>query len=555
MIRSAAVLFTLMMLACTRCERSREIEVDPTTRYQTIEGWGTSMIFWDLARTPYQDPAWRRAYRDLGLNILRVNINKEVLVDASGDMSVPVRLGPDLEANIAKMDFANRKTEVYGQMAVWLRQHALEPDRVKITGSIWSPPHWMKGPTGKEQYHVLDPSTKKPTPWLSGGETGDSIGGRLLQTDDNRQQFGRYVAAWLKGFEAQYGVPLYAASIQNELSFENPFDSATYFLGPDGEKEQWWQYAKALEAVRAELVRHRIQTKIMGPHMSQVGETPSNPWGLWHQMSYIEAVKAHPDRLLIDFLFAYNSNGYMGTSEDAVKMWAGYYQGKQAVPGGWASWVKAPGVARDSKPIWISEAGGAQAGWLNGKEGSPGDGAITVALKMHNALVHANASAYVYWQLSDTDDEESEHTLLGKNHVTHPTESKKYAAFKQFSRYIRPGAVRIAARFSNGQSSVGAKSGYDTYGSLNVSAYLHEADRTLTIVLVNMRASDEKARIAVPGSLHVRSLQAHLTTRSASFAKQKDLSVSGDWVELTVPAHSVLTLHGETLETSKAKLK
>ncbi|MGB8221833.1 MAG: hypothetical protein WCF10_04560, partial [Polyangiales bacterium] len=322
MIRTAALLLvaaTMMAASCTRQKPSNQQErvtVDVTKRYQTIEGWGTSMIFWSVSDTPYQDPAWRRAYRDLGLNILRVNINKEVLVDASGDMAVPVPLGLDLKANIAKMNFANPQTKVYGEMAVWLRENALEPDRVKISGSVWSPPHWMKGPTGTLQYHIADPSVKKPTPWLSEGKTGDSIGGRLLQTTENRQQLGRYLAAWVKGFEQHYGVPVYAMSIQNEVSFENPFDSATYEKGPDGKGEQWWQYAAALEAVKMEFGLQKIKTRVMGPHMAQVGETPSNPWGLWQQMSYIEAIRAHPDPALLGFLYAYNSNGYMGTSED-----------------------------------------------------------------------------------------------------------------------------------------------------------------------------------------------------------------------------------------------
>jgi O-glycosyl hydrolase len=386
---------------------------------------------------------------------------------------------------------------------------------------------------------------KRPTPWLSGGKSGDSIGGRLLQTPENLEQFGRYLAAWVKGFEAHYGVPIDVASIQNELSFENPFDSATYATGADGKKEQWWQYAAALKAVKDEFTLLQIPTKLIGPHMAHLGKKPSDPWGLWHQMNYIEAVKAHRDPELIDFLSHYNSNGYLGTSEDAVKMWAAYYRGKAAVPGNWARWTKAPGVARDGKPIWVSEAGGAQAAWLDGTRGSPGEGAITVAQKMHNALVHANASTYLYWQMSDANDGETEHTLLGKEHVGNPTDSKKYSAFKHFSRYVRPGAVRVGANFANGKSSVGGKSQYDTYNSLNVSAYLHEADRNITVVLVNMQARDKTVSIQLPKNLPVKNLLVHLTSSGVSFARQKDLPVSSGKASLTAPAHSVLTLHGK----------
>ena len=404
------------------------------------------------------------------------------------------------------------------------------------------------------QYHVTNPSVKKPTPWLADGTHGDSIGGRLLQTPRNLEQFGRYLVAWLKGFERHYGVPLYAVSIQNELSFENPFDSAAYQKAPDGKGGEWWQYAAALKAVKDEVSGKTIQTKFMGPHMSQVGAKPSDPWGLLHQMNYIEAVKSHSDPGLIGFLSFYNSNGYLGTREEAVKMWAGYYRGKSAVPGKWARWTKAPGVARDKKPIWVSEVGGAQGEWLAGTDGSVGQGAITVAQKLHNALVHANASAYVYWQLTGHKDDETPHSLLGKKHVANPTESKKYSAFKHFSRYVRPGAVRVGATFSNGKTSVGGKSEYDTYHGLSVSAFVHDEDGTITVVFVNMQPTAQRVTVRFPEDVTVDRLQTYLTSEEQSFAKQDGGSISQGSTDLSLPPHSVLTMHGRLRRPPPATL-
>jgi hypothetical protein len=104
----------------------------------------------------------------------------------------------------------------------------------------------------------------------------------------------------------------------------------------------------------------------------------------------------------------------------------------------------------------------------------------------------------------------------------------------------------VGASFSSEKSSIGGRSEYDTYNGLSVSAYLHEADRTLTVVLVNMRASDERVRIELPASLSLHDLQVHLTSNAASFARQKDLPVSSGRVDLTAPGYSVLTLHGKT---------
>jgi len=524
----------------------RRVTVDIDSKHQTIEGWGASMIFWDLANTPYQQPAWRRAYRDLGLNILRINIAKEVLRDRSGDLRVPVHLESSVASNIAKMSFSNEKTRVFAEMARWLRKNALEPDRVKITGSVWSPPHWMKGPTGFTQFHVTAPTTKKKTPWLSEGNSGDSIGGRLLQTPDNLEQFGRYLVAWIRGFEDHFGIPIYGLSIQNEVSFENPFDSTTYAKGADGRESQWWQYAAALKAVKDEFRGHGVQTRIMGPHVAHVGQTPSNPWGLLHQTSYIAAVKAHPDAELIDFVWSYNCNGYLDVDEAAVKMWAAYYRGKDAVPGNWARWAKAPGVAADGKPTWVSEAGGEMGTWLAGPNHTPGKGAITVAQKIHNALVHANVSAYLYWLLSDNNDLETGETLLGKRHVAEPMASKKYSAFKHFSRYIRPGATRIGATFANGTSSAGGSSPYDTLHGLNVSAFLHDTDHELTMIFVNMRPSVERVRVAFPKVIGIKQLFAYVTTEDESFASRGAIRVVDEEAALTVPPYAVVTLHGRT---------
>lgn len=530
-----------------------EIRVDPDRRFQQIEGWGASMVGWDLGNTPYNDPRWRNAYRDLGLNILRIPVTKDVLVHSSGDMTIPVSLGTDLSANVNRMNFNAGALPTWGGMASWLSQNALEPDRVRIVGSVWSAPHWMKGPTGASQSWVGDPQSRAfPTPWLSGQHNpwgpnyngGDSIGGRLRTEDAaNLQQYGRYLAAWMKGFEQRYGVPMSALSLQNESTFENPFDSMTYVVGPNGQTD-YTQYAKGLAAVRDAWRQFGIETRIKGPHVAQVGPTPDSPWALLPQMRMIEGVKSHPDRTLIDFLDYYNANYYMGVNEAAVQATAGYYHGASRVPANWAHWTYAPGIAGDGKPVWYSETGGALGDWLNGPSGTPGNGAITDALKMFNALVHSNASAYIYWQMSDHSQGETEHNLLGRSRLNDPHQSRKYAAFKHFSRYVRPGAVRVDVAFGNGQASLGGRSAYDTFNSLNIAGFFHEQDETATFVLVNMRASAEPIVLDVPWEALIPNYEVYLTGNAGSFLRLSDLQVSGGALRFTMPGYSVMTLYG-----------
>jgi O-glycosyl hydrolase len=528
--------------------RAADVYIDPGVRFQTIEGWGTCMIGWSLSETPYNDSAWRDAYRDLGCNILRLPLIKEVLVAdrQNPDYRVPVPLGANLQSNVALMDFQIAPLTTWGDFAAWLRANALEPDRVKIEGSLWSPPHWMKGPTGASQYHVLDANISHPTPWLSETTRGDSIGGRL-KTEDPAilQMYGRYIAAWCKGFEQAYGVPLYTISLQNESTFENPFDSMTFAVNPNLQQD-YGQYALGLKSVKDAWAEYGMTVKVMGPHVAAVGPTPDNPWSLLMQMSMIAGVKAHPDSGLIGFLSFYNSNFYMGWNEAAGQATAGYYHGKSQVPANWAAWTLAPGVKQDGKPIWFSETGGSQPAWLNGPGGTtPGNGAIILAVKMHNALVWSDASAYVYWQMSDTNANETEHTLLGRNHVANPLESKKYCAYKHFARYIRPGARRIKATFTDGRVSTGGTSDYDTNRGLSVSAFLHESDRRFTCVIINMRGAAEPITLHTAG-LPVQSLAQYRTSSTDSFARLADVPVSMALANLTIPPYSVVTLTGET---------
>jgi hypothetical protein len=171
---------------------------------------------------------------------------------------------------------------------------------------------------------------------------------------------------------------------------------------------------------------------------------------------------------------------------------------------------------------------------------------------MHNGLVHGHLSAIEHWQMSDASSSETEHILLGKSHISDPLQSKKYCAFKHFARYIRPGATRVEATFENGQTSIGGASEYDTYNSLNVSAYIHTQDLTYTFVLINMKSGAQSVTINAPTGMPINSYRVFRTSSSDSFAEQTPLIVSSGTMALTVPGYSVVTLFGQVPEPAAA---
>ena len=112
-----------------------------------------------------------------------------------------------------------------------------------------------------------------------------------------------------------------------------------------------------------------------------------------------------------------------------------------------------------------------------------------------------------------------------------PTE-KKYCAAKHYMKYIRPGAVRVAA---TGDS-----------GTFFASAFVHDADKSLTIVLLNTGKTAEPVRPFAPDFSRASSrfnVRAHQQDPKAS-AALPDLSSNLGAATLELPPRSIVTLVG-----------
>jgi hypothetical protein len=281
--------------------------------------------------------------------------------------------------------------------------------------------------------------------------------------------------------------------------------------------------------------------KLLGPHVAGVGDHPGNPWALQQQNGMIKAVKNDADPSLINALNIYTHHDYVMSYEKGAAMNKAYWDGGASVPEAWVWWFNpandAPGIKNDAKQSWVSEVSGESPNWLNGANGTPGDGAILIAKRIHDSLVHGNTNAYIYWQLADGGDSPSIHTLLGRSQLANPLSSKKYCAFRHFSRFIRPGAARV----NTTPSSLGGVNQLDTNNSFNISAYKNP-DGKLTVVAVNMRAWSEP--VSLGGLNGISHFAAYRTSNSENFVTLNNVAVSNGTASLNVPAYSVVTLAG-----------
>ncbi len=223
-------------------------------------------------------------------------------------------------------------------------------------------------------------------------------------------------------------------------------------------------------------------------------------------------------------------------------MWDAWYNGSahaaQIINGtnnlGWLG--PTPGIAGDNKEIWQTETDGEDQTWTK-------DGAMGFGLKIQNALVFGNVSGYTSWTLTGYNSSDSS-GLVDLDDINNPTNSYKYDAMKQFSRYISSGAERINAVFENGKASIGGANELDSYNGLTVSAYKQAQDQRLTMVFTNMKTSSQSTTITIPAGLNVCSFQVFVTSGTQKFAQLADLIPSGGQITITIPASSFVTITG-----------
>lgn len=517
------------------------VTLDPNVEYQTIQGWGTAAVYPTNLVTVAQAGA---IMRDAGMNVVRVTAGPDdYAYTVGGNMRTPVSISANLDENVTR--FTPGGTD-QTDLIDWLQANAYEPDRIKMIGALWSPPHWMKITTGRLMEWDFNGPQSAYDPIIPWGDYGHNTGaGRVNPA--MWTEWARYVLSTVKVFEQRAGLPMHAFSFQNEPNVPTTYNSATFeYIANDVNNPSagftsghWELYGDALEALANERALHpEITTKFFGPELSQLGGGASNPYYL---PAYNSVRQNLISRGLLDDLGGYATHAYVYPADDAA-MWDAWYRGSahaaQIINGtnnlGWLG--PTPGIAGDNKEIWQTETDGEDQTWT--KEGAMGFG-----LKIYNALVLGNASGYTSWTLTGYNSND-QWGVVDLDDVNNPTNSFKYDAFKHFSRWIRPGAQRINATFENGKATIGGAHELDTYNGLNVSAFNHAEDKRLTMVFVNMKTTGESATISVPAGLDVDAFEVFQTTGTQKYVQLANVTPSNGQITLTIPASGFVTITG-----------
>ncbi|WP_419872486.1 glycoside hydrolase [Candidatus Pristimantibacillus sp. PTI5] len=176
------------------------------------------------------------------------------------------------------------------------------------------------------------------------------------------------------------------------------------------------------------------------------------------------------------------------------------------------------------------------------------DPALYVARTIHFDLTKANAAAWQWWTAVSKVDYKDGLIYTDFNEAGDEQNiltSKILWALGNYSKFIRPGAVRIAL--------TGLDEGAES--ELLGSAYVHAEEQTVTAVFVNNSEEDKRIQLSLKGmdqSKSIALMESYITSAGRDLARGEDITVQDDHsFEAVIPAKSVVTLTGRGADDAR----
>jgi O-glycosyl hydrolase len=170
------------------------------------------------------------------------------------------------------------------------------------------------------------------------------------------------------------------------------------------------------------------------------------------------------------------------------------------------------------KEVWVTEMAGVKWWPEQGPSSDINDG-VVIATWIHSALVTGEVSAWLWWWYQASGDNEG---LV----QTGGTDTKRHYTLGNFSKFVRPGYVRV--NISGSPPS-------------NVLLSAYSGANTVVIVAINSGSSTASVSINISGGTAPSSCTPWLTSASADLASQTAIPVTGGSLTASVAGPSVTT--------------
>ncbi|HEX6483973.1 MAG TPA: glycoside hydrolase [Ktedonobacteraceae bacterium] len=349
---------------------------------------------------------------------------------------------------------------------VWLAKVAQSYGVRQFYGDAWSAPGFMKT-NGSE---------------INGGALC-GVPGTSCSTGDWRQAYANYLLQYYKDYLRE-GIPLTEISGFNEPNWTAPYSS---------------------------MVMNATQTAdfvaVLGPTLQKAGAHAQivccDPVNWWAAQYYADGITSNPTANAYTSIIS--SHGY-GRGPDSALTGIG------------------------NKHIWETEWGDLSGNntwdpaWDDGSAAS----GFTWAQNIYTGITAANLSAFFWWWGVDAAYNVTDNGILiqASNGVVNV--SKRLWALANYSRFIRPGAVRIGASSDD--------------SNLQVTSYKN-IDGTVSVVILNTSNSDLPLALSLQdtGIARIATAVPYVTNASNNTAQQPALFTTNGTFSSTIPARTLIT--------------
>ena len=449
------------------------VAISSVTQYQRIAGFGVSEGF-GQAKTLMSAPAPVRQQvlsllyspaRGAGLTILRNEISAD-----PGDTIEPGAPG----SPAATPSYLTLAQIGQDQGQLWFAEQIKADYGVSdVFADAWSAPAFMK--TSDSAFN---------------GGTLCGVPGATCTSGDWRQAYASYLVQYAEDYAAA-GVPLTYVGPENEA---NPPPAGAQRAGGSPAQDSMImsaaQTANLMAILGAALARSGLSTRAEC--------CASISWNYAQQ--YAAAIAA--DQAADTATAAFTSHGYFVPPGSPLRGWSKPVWETEWAPFGFGPW----------DPAW--------------DDGSPSSG-FTWAQDIYTGLTAANLGAFLYLWGANT----STTTVTGPNTGLVDVQGHTVAtsgrlwAFASYSRFIRPGAVRIGATTSA--------------AGLEVTAF-RNSDGSIAVVVLNTARSRQVATFALRG-LSGAQVTPYLTDTSHQLSAQSPITVRNSAFTATLPPRSLVT--------------
>jgi O-glycosyl hydrolase len=290
-------------------------------------------------------------------------------------------------------------------------------------------------------------------------------------------EFAEYILGACIAFKNHYGFEMYSVCLQNEAEFYSSENlTATAGYTPE-------TMAEVVRRVYPRLRAAGLTTTIHGFDALPAQGNVITWFKYFNDNTVVEPTTGKTVGEMVD---AYSFHSYSFNAQDV-----GTLRNDEVV-----AMVNETRRKNPTKELWMTETSGEPSGLEGG-----------------------------LWQISTQFVVYSNGLNAWVNLGVRPQDGMKYYAYKNFSKFIRPNAVRLGTTNSNGISSL---------------AFKNDEEKTYTIVLSNLGTTDQQVKLSGTAGLPSK-MYAYLTALNIN-CELVDTVTSTDAYMVNLPANSVLTL-------------